>query len=98
MLSINVMDELLTKRKKLLYRSLHRGCKEMDIILGNFASYYIHLLSDKDIEAYEKIVDTNDHQLYKYITGEELIPQDLDSNIMRSIIALNESLVKSRLV
>ena len=23
--------------KKLLYRSIHRGCKETDILLGNFA-------------------------------------------------------------
>ncbi|WP_043881617.1 succinate dehydrogenase assembly factor 2 [Ehrlichia chaffeensis] len=90
------MDELLVKRKRLLYRSLHRGCKEMDIILGNFALHCIHLLSSKDVDEYEKIVNTSDYQLYKYITGEELIPQYLDNNIMKDIIRINESLIKSK--
>ncbi|AHC39567.1 succinate dehydrogenase assembly factor 2 [Ehrlichia muris] len=92
------MNELLVKRKKLLYRSLHRGCKEMDIILGNFASHYIHLLSSEDIDKYETIVSTNDHQLYKYIIGQDPIPQYLDNSIMKNIISFNESLVRSKLL
>ncbi|QGR03008.1 succinate dehydrogenase assembly factor 2 [Ehrlichia ruminantium] len=88
------MDTLLEKRKRLLYRSLHRGCKEMDIILGNFALHHIYLLSNEDVDEYEKVVNTSDYQLYKYITGEELIPECLDRNLVRNIVDFNESIVK----
>ncbi|WDM85470.1 succinate dehydrogenase assembly factor 2 [Ehrlichia sp. JZT12] len=90
------MDNLLTKRKKLLYRSLHRGCKEMDIILGNFALHHIYLLSPEDVHEYEKIINISDHQLYRYITGEESVPLSLDSNVMSNIINFNKLLVESR--
>ena len=90
------MDNLLTKRKKLLYRSLHRGCKEMDIILGNFALHHIYLLSPGDVHEYEKIINISDHQLYRYITGEESVPLSLDSNVMSNIINFNKLLVESR--
>ncbi|MGN7618793.1 MAG: succinate dehydrogenase assembly factor 2 [Ehrlichia sp.] len=90
------MGDLLEKRKKLLYRSLHRGCKEMDIILGNFALHHIYVLSHEDIDRYEKIVNVNDHQLYKYITGEESIPISLDSGMMMNIINFNMSSVASK--
>ena len=90
------MDTLLEKRKRLLYRSLHRGCKEMDVILGNFALHHIYLLSAEEINEYEKVVDTNDYQLYKYIVGEELVPEYLNSNLMKNIVDFNRSLVMLR--
>ncbi|GAT75757.1 TPR repeat-containing protein [Ehrlichia ruminantium] len=90
------MDPVLEKRKRLLYRSLHRGCKEMDIILGNFALHHIYLLSIEDVDEYEKVVNTNDYQLYKYITGEELVPEYLSSNIIKNIVDFNKSLVMSK--
>jgi len=37
------MNDLQTYVKKLIYKSNHRGSKEMDILLGKFASKYIHV-------------------------------------------------------
>ena len=90
------MDDLLVKRKRLLYRSLHRGCKEMDIILGNFALHHIYTLSPEDIDNYEKIISVSDHDLYKYITGEEPVPLHLDSDMIMNIINFNMLFVSSK--
>ena len=36
-------------KKKIIYRSTHRGSKEMDILLGNFVKNHIDSLNDKEL-------------------------------------------------
>lgn len=88
------MNNTTLLRKKLLYRSLHRGCKETDILLGSFAAKFIDHFSDYELNEYEKIVNLDDHKLYSYITGKQAIPISLDSNIINSIIEFNSSSFK----
>lgn len=68
-------------KRKLMYRSWHRGCKETDILLGNFALKHLEKFSFNELLEYEKIVNLDDHDLYSYITGKEDIPQHLSKNI-----------------
>ncbi|KJV69464.1 FAD assembly factor SdhE [Candidatus Neoehrlichia procyonis] len=84
------MLDINEKRKKLLYRSLHRGCKEIDILLGGFAVQCIFLLDDQEISEYEKIVDMDDKLLYEYITGKQPIPL-LVNKLMERIISFNKA-------
>ena len=56
-------------RKKVLYMSTHRGCKEMDIILGQFAGSEVKNLTDKELLLYEKLLEISDELLYSYISG-----------------------------
>lgn len=89
------MNDTTLLRKKLLYRSLHRGCKETDILLGRFATEFIDHFSDYELDEYEKIVNLDDHELYYYITGKQAVPILLNSNIMNSIIKFNNSFFNS---
>ena len=36
-------------KKKILYRSKHRGTKEMDLLLGNFVKKYINSLNEIEL-------------------------------------------------
>lgn len=54
-------------RKKLIYMSVHRGCKEMDLILGKFAISEIFKLSDDEVKIYAKLIQTNDTILYNIL-------------------------------
>ena len=36
-------------KKKIIYRSTHRGSKEMDLLLGNFVKKYINILNEQDL-------------------------------------------------
>ena len=40
-------------KKKILYRSKHRGFKEMDLLLGNFVNKYINLLDEVELKNLE---------------------------------------------
>ena len=43
-------------KKKIIYRSNHRGNKEMDILLGNFVKKHLDSLNDDDLLDLEKIL------------------------------------------
>lgn len=78
------------KRKKLLYRSLHRGCKEIDFLLGDFAKKFIFDLSAKQLLGYERMLDEEDDRLYNILLNRETIPSHLDRSLVISVIDFNE--------
>lgn len=45
--------------------STHRGCKEMDLILGSFAEKHINELSEDQLEIYEKLLNEADQDIYQ---------------------------------
>ena len=53
--------------KTVLYRSLHRGCKETDILLGVFAQNKINNLNDEELELYAQLVLEDDVLIYDWI-------------------------------
>lgn len=55
--------------KRLKMRSWRRGMKEMDLILGPFADGPMTALSDAELDAYERLLDENDQDLYLWVTG-----------------------------
>lgn len=62
------------RRRRLLFRSWHRGIREMDLIMGRFADSALAGLSDAELDDYERLIDVPDHDLYAWITGEADIP------------------------
>ena len=56
-------------KKKIIYRSNYRGTKEMDKLLGSFTKKYIEILSFKDLNDLEKLLDIDDTNLYNYYNG-----------------------------
>lgn len=65
--------------------STHRGCKEMDIILGQFAESHINTLTDAEVLIYEKLLELSDNILYNLIS-EILIQGKLEGDIERKEI------------
>jgi antitoxin CptB len=55
--------------KRLRYRSWHRGCKETDVLLGNFADSQLAALPPLLLDIYERLLDENDADIWDWITG-----------------------------
>ena len=53
-------------KKQIIYRSTHRGSKEMDLLLGNFVKKYIEELNDAELNDLEKLLSLEDEMLYKW--------------------------------
>ena len=53
--------------KKALYRSLHRGCKETDILLGKFAEAKLNELSETEFALYDEFIQEDDAEIYDWL-------------------------------
>ena len=53
-------------KKKIIYRSTHRGSKEMDILLGNFAKKYLDTFNIIELKDFEQILLIEDEILYEW--------------------------------
>ncbi|MBB4206217.1 succinate dehydrogenase assembly factor 2 [Roseinatronobacter bogoriensis] len=51
--------------------------KEMDLILGPYADAHIGQLGPDELDAYERLLDENDQDLYLWITGTKTRPERL---------------------
>ena len=51
-------------KKQIIYRSMHRGSKEMDLILGNFVKKNIDQFNDDELKDLENLLILEDEILY----------------------------------
>jgi antitoxin CptB len=58
-------DKELTK-KKIIYRSNHRGFKEMDMLLGKFVNKYIEKFDINELNELNELLSIEDEILYKW--------------------------------
>jgi antitoxin CptB len=80
-------EALENRRKKLIYRSWHRGTREMDLILGPFADKHVPGFSEAEMEDYEQLLECSDPDLYEWVTGAER-PPDLPGSLISVIKSL----------
>ena len=83
--------DLETRRKRLLYRSVYRGNKENDILLGQFARAHIAQFDTAELDQYERILETGDNEIYDWVSGRVEIPPEQDSPVLRRLLAFRVS-------
>jgi antitoxin CptB len=79
-------EGLDARRRKLLFRSWHRGIREMDLILGGFADHAIGALNDAELDRYERLLEVQDADLLSWATGETPAPE-VHSDLLKKIMA-----------
>ena len=79
-------DDVENFRKKLIYRSWHRGTREMDLIMGSFVDRYIQSFDQVQLMEYYDVLCENDPDLYDWISGREDLPQDKESSVMAMLL------------
>jgi len=70
------------RRKRLLFRSWHRGTRELDLLLGGFAERYLSTLTTPQLEIYEQLLEFSDPDIYNWITEAEPVPMAAQSEIL----------------
>ena len=78
-------DGLDPRRRRVLFRSWHRGIREMDLVLGRFADENIETLSDDELRVYEALMEVPDRDLLKWVTGEAAVPANYDTEVFQSV-------------
>ena len=80
-------SELETKRKRLLYRSVYRGNKENDILLGQFARAHIAEFDATELDQYERLLSAGDNDIYDWVARKADPPAEMDTPVLRLLMA-----------
>ena len=57
------------RRKKLLFRAWHRGTRETDLVLGNFADRYLAGFDVGQLDRFEALLERLDGEIYDWVMG-----------------------------
>ena len=66
---------------RLLYRSRQRGFLEMDLLVGIWAEKQVPVLNEDMLRQFETILDQENPDLYKWLTGQEQPPPSIAQNL-----------------
>ena len=80
------LETIEIKRKRLLFRSTHRGTREMDILLGSFFKSNMSALNKDQLNEFEGLIEIPDDDLYNWAMGRMEIPKELDTELLRDFI------------
>jgi antitoxin CptB len=75
------------RRKRLLFRSWHRGTREADLILGSFAEVHLAGFDAVQLDRYEALLDVPDPDLFDWLAGREAPPALHDNDVTRLLLA-----------
>lgn len=83
-------DENIEKRRKRLkFRSWHRGIKEADILLGSFADRFLEQMTVEQLDLYENLLREADSDLVAWITGNSEVPQIYQHDVMKMLKSID---------
>ncbi len=82
-------DGLDERRRRILFRSWHRGMREMDLIMGRFADAVIHKLSNAELDEFEELMQAPDPEVYRWIASGEPPPEAYDRPLFRKLRAFH---------
>ena len=84
------------RRRRILFRAWRRGIREMDLVMGLFADQEIAVMSETDLEEFERLLDIPDPEILGWITGETPTPIEHETALLArlraapSAVALNK--------
>lgn len=81
------VETIENKRKRLIFRSWHRGTKEMDILLGTFADKHVPDMDEAMLAQYDDLLNIGDPELYDWYLGKADVPANDHSAVMTRFLS-----------
>ena len=79
-------ESLENTRKRLIFRSWHRGTREMDLIMGSFADMNVPGFTVEELDLYEELLHNPDPDIYDWITGQKVPPANLLNPVLSRLL------------
>jgi antitoxin CptB len=79
-------SNIAIKRKRLIFRSWHRGTREIDLLLGSFADAHLPHFDERQLAAYERFLNNSDPDIFNWITGQEPVPPAEDNDVVAALL------------
>ena len=75
------------RRKRALYRSWHRGTRELDEILGPFAEKHVTTMAGAQLDQFEILLEHADPELFAWFVEREPVPPEHRSEVLAMVLA-----------
>jgi antitoxin CptB len=82
-----VTSSIEIRRKRLLFRSWHRGTRESDLILGRFADAHLAGFREAQLDRYEALLDCSDADIFDWVSGRAALPPEHDYDVTRLLLS-----------
>ena len=80
------MDDVENRRKRLIFRSWHRGTREMDLIMGTFAESHVPKMDMAELDLYEELLHTPDPDVYDWVSGQKPVPANVLNPVVEKLL------------
>ena len=74
------------RRKRLIYRSQHRGTKELDLLIGSFARQHLPDMTAEQLDRYETLLEVPEPLLYAWMLGQEAPADDQRNDVVELLL------------
>ena len=78
-------DKLENIRRKLRFRSLRRGTKESDLVIGGFAEAHLRDLDAGQLADFEALLDENDQDVLSWVIDMKPPPPACDTPVLKML-------------
>jgi len=75
-------ETLEVLRRKLRFRTWHRGTCEADLLIGAFADQCLTEFGAEELRQFERLLEEDDPVIDDWITGRQLVPKEHDNRVM----------------
>ena len=72
-------------RKRLLFRSWHRGSRESDLLFGGFADRHLAMFDAVQLAAYDRLLDEEDPDLWDWVVLKAPYPPEHDAALVEML-------------
>lgn len=86
-MSLNEQADLDNRRKRLIFRSWHRGTREMDLIMGTFAERHVPGMDEDELGLYEELLHTPDPDVYDWVSRQKPVPANVMNKVIEKLFA-----------
>jgi antitoxin CptB len=84
-------ESIDARRRKLIFRADHRGFKEMDLFMGEFARTHVPGMSEAQLAEFEGILNMEDQEVYSWITRQETPSVEARSGTLDLVLSFRYS-------
>lgn len=81
-------NPLEIRRKRLHFRSLRRGFREVDLVFGTFATAELAGLSGSEMDQFEALLDAPDQEVWLWLQDKVPAPAEFDTPVFARLKAL----------
>jgi len=71
--------------KRLRHKCKYMGMHENDVIFARFSERYLDGLSEQEVTQFETLIEENDVDIFKWITGKLELPTEYDNGVMKKL-------------